>query len=137
MRADSIVVMKDGSIIEQGSHDDLLLLKGKYFDLWANQMQLLNPNGKSNNKPDDEMDCKSARSRSHSRQKGKANVGSLRSRSNSPRKDKAGIYNDLDPELCQVEILKLVELSKVAEERTQIVYDVIKKTEVSVRNSCD
>ena len=47
MRADQIVVMKDGSIVEHGSHDDLLRLKGKYFDLWANQIQLLNPDAES------------------------------------------------------------------------------------------
>jgi ABC-type transport system involved in cytochrome bd biosynthesis fused ATPase/permease subunit len=50
MRADQIVVMKDGSIVEHGSHDELLRLKGKYFDLWANQIQLLNPDAESGNK---------------------------------------------------------------------------------------
>src|SRR5580700_312487 len=94
MRADRIVVMKDGSIIEQGSHDDLLRLKGKYFDLWANQIQLLSPDDKSNNKPDDEPDGKSdgkpARTRSNSPHKDNARIefSRSRSRSKSPQKDK-------------------------------------------------
>jgi len=49
--------MKDGSIIEHGSHDDLLRLKGKYFDLWANQIQLLNHEDKSSNEPDEKPDA--------------------------------------------------------------------------------
>ncbi|PAF36732.1 bacteriocin ABC transporter ATP-binding protein [Terribacillus saccharophilus] len=38
MRCGRIVVMEKGEIIEQGSHDDLLDRKGKYFELWENQM---------------------------------------------------------------------------------------------------
>jgi ABC-type glutathione transport system ATPase component len=68
MRADHIVVMKDGSIIEQGSHDDLLRLKGKYYDLWANQIQLLNPDDKPdkpNGKPADNTGKQKGQSADH------------------------------------------------------------------------
>jgi ABC-type multidrug transport system ATPase subunit len=90
MRADRIIVMKDGSIIEHGSHDDLLRLKGKYFDLWANQIQLLHPDDNSNKKPDVKPDGKLAKSRSSGPHKGEANIESSRSKSKSPQKNKIG-----------------------------------------------
>lgn len=36
--ADEIVVLKDGQIIEQGNHQQLLTEKGFYYDLYTNQM---------------------------------------------------------------------------------------------------
>lgn len=38
--ADQIVVLNDGSVIEQGSHDELIKLKGKYYNLIKNQLEL-------------------------------------------------------------------------------------------------
>lgn len=35
--ADVIVAMKDGEVIEQGTHDELLAAKGHYFQLWTVQ----------------------------------------------------------------------------------------------------
>jgi len=35
--ADNIIVLDKGVIIEQGTHDSLLLLKGKYFEMWEKQ----------------------------------------------------------------------------------------------------
>jgi len=35
--ADNIIVLDKGSIIEQGSHNYLLNLKGKYFEMWEKQ----------------------------------------------------------------------------------------------------
>ena len=35
--ADEIIVMKDGSIIEQGSHDELMARGGFYNDLYNSQ----------------------------------------------------------------------------------------------------
>ncbi|MEM0992661.1 MAG: ABC transporter ATP-binding protein [Bacteroidota bacterium] len=40
-RADKIIVLKDGSIVEQGSHDNLLLQNGIYADLWQVQVGVL------------------------------------------------------------------------------------------------
>ena len=37
VNADMILVMKDGKIIEQGKHHELLALKGYYFELYKNQ----------------------------------------------------------------------------------------------------
>ncbi|KAI9645042.1 hypothetical protein NHQ30_007081 [Ciborinia camelliae] len=67
MHADHIVVIMDGRIVEQGSHDKLFHSKGKYADLWAKQILV---------KPSDD------KSRS-------------RSRSKSPAKKDATIINDL------------------------------------------
>ena len=38
--ADLILVMKDGNIIEQGNHDQLMKQKGFYFDLYNSQFEL-------------------------------------------------------------------------------------------------
>ena len=35
--ADNIIVLDKGSIIEQGPHNYLLNLKGKYFEMWEKQ----------------------------------------------------------------------------------------------------
>ena len=37
--ADLILVMKDGNIIEQGNHDELIKLEGQYYKMY--QMQSL------------------------------------------------------------------------------------------------
>jgi ATP-binding cassette subfamily B protein len=36
-RLDRIVVMQDGKIIEEGKHEELLKLKGRYYSLWQKQ----------------------------------------------------------------------------------------------------
>ncbi|SNB06731.1 hypothetical protein LVDJXP189_400016 [Flavobacterium psychrophilum] len=35
--ANAILVMENGAIVEEGNHNDLLSLRGKYFDLWGKQ----------------------------------------------------------------------------------------------------
>ena len=37
--ADKILVMKDGNVIEQGTHEDLLAKKGFYFTLYNSQFE--------------------------------------------------------------------------------------------------
>jgi ABC-type dipeptide/oligopeptide/nickel transport system ATPase component len=44
MRADRILVVMNGEIIEQGSHFDLIHARGKYHDLWSKQI-LVKPGG--------------------------------------------------------------------------------------------
>ncbi len=34
---DLIIVVGDGKVIEKGTHDELLALKGNYFNLWTSQ----------------------------------------------------------------------------------------------------
>ena len=36
--ADNIIVLKDGVVAEQGTHDELLELKGTYADMWNMQL---------------------------------------------------------------------------------------------------
>jgi len=38
MRADHVVVIMNGEVVEQGSHNDLIHSKGKYYDLWSKQL---------------------------------------------------------------------------------------------------
>jgi len=38
--ADRIIIMKDGKIVEQGSHDQLIKLKGLYYEMFNGQKQL-------------------------------------------------------------------------------------------------
>ncbi len=38
-RADVILVMKDGDIVEQGTHDELLAKNGFYADLYNSQFE--------------------------------------------------------------------------------------------------
>ena len=34
---DKIIFLKSGTIIEEGTHSDLMNAKGEYFNLWKNQ----------------------------------------------------------------------------------------------------
>jgi ATP-binding cassette subfamily B protein len=37
--ADKIIVLDNGSVVEQGSHNQLLELQGRYAQMWAMQLQ--------------------------------------------------------------------------------------------------
>lgn len=39
LAADKIIVLKDGSIVEQGEHNELLLLNGVYKELYETQFR--------------------------------------------------------------------------------------------------
>ena len=55
--ADIILVIKDGSIVEQGPPQELLKAKGKYFDLWSKQVGIT-AIPKNDSKPDDTENLK-------------------------------------------------------------------------------
>ena len=38
--ADAIMVLEHGEIIERGSHDDLLTMKGRYYELYTGKSEL-------------------------------------------------------------------------------------------------
>ena len=38
MRADRIIVVMNGEIVEEGTHDELIQAKGKYLGLWSKQV---------------------------------------------------------------------------------------------------
>lgn len=44
IHADEILVLKDGVIVERGRHDQLLMSKGVYYDMWNQQLQSLETN---------------------------------------------------------------------------------------------
>lgn len=43
--ADEIIVMKNGEVMERGSHSDLLSLRGQYFEMYTSQSQLYEKEG--------------------------------------------------------------------------------------------
>lgn len=47
IHADEICVLKDGEIVERGTHDDLLLRDAVYAEMWNQQLQNLDANGHS------------------------------------------------------------------------------------------
>jgi ABC-type multidrug transport system ATPase subunit len=40
MKADRILVVMNGAVVEEGSHDELIHKKGKYHDLWSKQIMV-------------------------------------------------------------------------------------------------
>ena len=42
MRSDTIYVMDKGKIVESGSHGELMRLRGKYYELWKDQIPISN-----------------------------------------------------------------------------------------------
>ncbi|GAO18997.1 hypothetical protein UVI_02060690 [Ustilaginoidea virens] len=40
MNADRIVVVENGQVVEQGSHNELIVANGRYADLWSKQVFL-------------------------------------------------------------------------------------------------
>jgi len=40
MNADRIVVVEGGRVVEQGSHNELIVANGRYADLWSKQVFL-------------------------------------------------------------------------------------------------
>lgn len=91
MKADRIMVVKDGEIIEHGSHEELIHSKGKYHDLWSKQI-LVKP-VKEITKPDSR----------HS------------SRSRSPKKREAIVVNDLEPERSETELAEALRTTSHSE----------------------
>ena len=39
VNADNIIVLDKGSIVEEGTHQSLIDLKGKYFEMWEKQKE--------------------------------------------------------------------------------------------------
>ncbi len=47
MKADRIMVVMNGEVVEEGSHDELIHKKGKYHDLWSKQIMVMPMTGRS------------------------------------------------------------------------------------------
>lgn len=77
MKADHILVVMNGEIMEMGTHDELLHTGGKYHDLWSKQI-FVKPTPSTN-----------------------------RSRSSSPKKRDATLVNDLTPQRHTKELAKV------------------------------
>lgn len=47
MRADRILVVMNGEIVEEGTHDELIHAKGKYLHLWSKQVYVKPADGRA------------------------------------------------------------------------------------------
>lgn len=56
MKADHILVVMNGKIVEQGSHDDLIHSNGKYHDLWSKQIFVKPVNNRSRSRSPQKRD---------------------------------------------------------------------------------
>jgi ABC-type multidrug transport system fused ATPase/permease subunit len=45
LKTDKIVVLKDGKVIEEGNHDELMANRNQYYDLWKQQFPMMEENG--------------------------------------------------------------------------------------------
>jgi hypothetical protein len=54
MKSDTILVVMNGKIIEEGCHDNLVRAGGKYHDLWSKQI-FVTPSVKDRKKPDKDI----------------------------------------------------------------------------------
>ncbi|KAF8865575.1 hypothetical protein BDZ45DRAFT_786840 [Acephala macrosclerotiorum] len=88
MKADHILVVMNGEIIEKGTHDELLHAGGKYHDLWTKQIFV---------KPVSTTDRP-------------------RSRSSSPKKRDATLVNDLTPQRHTKELAKVLKTTPHGDE---------------------
>jgi len=57
MRADHILVVMNGEIVEQGSHYDLIHKKGKYHDLWSKQIFVMPSDDRARSKSPKKRDA--------------------------------------------------------------------------------
>lgn len=55
MNADRIIVVENGQIVEQGSHNNLIVSGGRYADLWSKQI-FVRPKDDDDNAPNDKKD---------------------------------------------------------------------------------
>lgn len=88
MKADHILVVMNGEIIEKGTHDELLHAGGKYHDLWTKQI-FVKP-AASDERP--------------------------RSRSLSPKKRDTTLVNDLTPQRHTKELAKVLKTAPHGDE---------------------
>ncbi|KAI9786630.1 MAG: hypothetical protein M1839_006181 [Geoglossum umbratile] len=55
MSADLILVISDGEVVEQGTHNELLLSEGKYYKLWSMQVLARTPRAQPNGSEDPQI----------------------------------------------------------------------------------
>jgi len=56
---DLILVLKDGKVAEQGTHEELLAKQGLYYDMWTTQRDAASPLGDDSPEPAAVEDAKS------------------------------------------------------------------------------
>ena len=69
MRADRILVVMNGEIIEEGTHDELIHAKGKYLGLWSKQVYVKPADGRARSQSPKKRDAEIINDLTPTRQK--------------------------------------------------------------------
>lgn len=69
MRADRIIVVMNGEIVEEGTHDELIQAKGKYLGLWSKQVYVKPADDRARSKSPKKCDAEIINDLTPSRQK--------------------------------------------------------------------
>ncbi|KAH7403640.1 hypothetical protein BKA64DRAFT_574026, partial [Cadophora sp. MPI-SDFR-AT-0126] len=94
MKADHIVVVMNGKIVEQGSHDELIHKNGKYHDLWSKQIFVKSAKSRSRSRSPQKRDASIINDLTPTRQRVELAKAMKATRHEEPRKDEVKELGD-------------------------------------------